>query len=84
MSSILGSTFSIKVKKSLMKVDRKNKKQRIYLSSRNTVKSIGPLPIKVDNRQTKIKLQQQTGHDVYFIYNPEIEELKLFVRHTML
>lgn len=84
ISIILGSTFGIKIKKRLMKVNSKNKKMRTYLQSGDTIKRISPLPVNVNNNEVKIKLHYQKGYGIDLIYDPKTEEMKLFVRYTFL
>ena len=38
----------------------------------------------IDDCQVKIKLRRQTGHGLDFIYDPLTEEMKIFVRYTMI
>ena len=84
MSKILGATFGIGIKKRLLKIDHKKKKQRTYVTSGNTIKRICPLPLEVDDCQVQIKLRRQVSYGIDFIYDTLTEEMKLFVRYTMI
>ena len=84
MSTVLGATFGIGIKKQLLKVNRKKKKQRMYLSSGDTIKRISPLPVNVDDSKIKIKVRRQKGHGLDLVYDRKTEEIKLFVRYTFL